>query len=102
MQERPGILRNLGRAPATIEDVAQHSQSSRVSGMLGTFARIVRFWTWPRIAVTAWVVVCLGIAVYSYLQPRRHSLFPIYAAATRSWWTVTSIRVPPRSKLSAS
>ena len=52
-----------------------------------TPARFPGGWTWPRVAVTVWVVGGLGLAVHAYLKPTQHTLFPIYATGIRAWWS---------------
>jgi hypothetical protein len=46
----------------------------------------VQRWNWPACAIWVWVVACSVIAGLAYFYPRPHTVFPIYAIASREWW----------------
>jgi hypothetical protein len=43
-------------------------------------------WDWARVAILVWVGLASGFAIYGYLFPWSHSVFYIYARASRYWW----------------
>jgi hypothetical protein len=42
---------------------------------------------WAALALLIWGVVLAGVAIHAYLYPWSHTVYNIYAPATRSWWT---------------
>jgi hypothetical protein len=41
---------------------------------------------WTAVAVAAWVLLLVGLAILSYCYPRSHTVYDIYARACRHWW----------------
>ena len=37
-------------------------------------------------ALLMWILTIAGVAVHAFLNPQKHTVFPIYAAAARDWW----------------
>jgi hypothetical protein len=47
----------------------------------------IPWWKPTRIAFSVWCGLVLGLAIYGYLFPRSHTVYNIYSAASRTWWT---------------
>lgn len=41
---------------------------------------------WPRIALLTWLSVLAAVVGHALVYPRAHSLFDVYALASRRWW----------------
>jgi hypothetical protein len=41
---------------------------------------------WVAVAAFVWVILVAGLAVFGYLYPWSHTVYPIYAQAGRNWW----------------
>ncbi len=37
-------------------------------------------------ALLIWILAIVGVAIHAFLNPQKHTVFPIYAAAARDWW----------------
>jgi hypothetical protein len=37
-------------------------------------------------AFLVWILAIVGVAIHAFLNPQKHTVFPIYAAAARDWW----------------
>jgi hypothetical protein len=37
-------------------------------------------------ALFIWILAIVGVAIHAFLNPQKHTVFPIYAAAARDWW----------------
>ncbi len=46
---------------------------------------------WLRRAVALWVVLVVVLGVKSGLNPRKHSVFPLFVEGARHWWAVQSL-----------
>src|SRR5439155_15009413 len=42
---------------------------------------------WTAVAVSVWVTLVLGLAVFSYRYPWSHTVYDIYSLACRHWWS---------------
>lgn len=52
-------------------------------------------WAWDRSAAVfaVWVLLILGLVISAYLRPHRMTVYPVYADASRAWWTGASMYV---------
>jgi hypothetical protein len=41
---------------------------------------------WVAVAALVWIVLMAALAVFGYLYPWSHTVYPIYAQAGRNWW----------------
>jgi hypothetical protein len=51
-------------------------------------------WTWTKAAWLVWGAVLLVVAVHGFYHPQTHTVYPVYALASRLWWAGENIYVP--------
>ena len=45
-----------------------------------------RRWDWLLLAAGIWSVLLLVLAIHGFVRPHSHTVYTIYAAASRKWW----------------
>src|SRR4051794_14758144 len=52
---------------------------------------------WERAAIAVWCAILLFVCVRVYLQPAAKTVYPIFSASGRFWWTGAELYEPYRS-----